>query len=274
LNTTQIFIVALAAVAVLAVISIFAVAGRRERQPQRVGRLSRRTRARDEAARKAKEAGAVETPAPGDTLVAEHAEPAVDPLLEREPISKEDYDVTRRQFLNRSLVGIFGIFLLQFTIASLAFLWPKLRGGFGSRIDAGPVTDITNQIVQADGTLVPVFLPAAQSWVTTFDQSTDGTSFEGLPVVAGGLMALWQRCVHLGCRVPECIPSQGFECPCHGSKYNFHGEYFDGPAPRNLDRFVVEVDDSGNFIIDTGQVIQTPRARVKTIAYPQGPTCN
>lgn len=274
MNTTQIFIVALAAVAVLAVISIFAVAGRRERQPAQTGRLSRRARARDEAARRAREAATDDAAPAGDVLVLEHDEPAADPLLQRQPISREDYDVTRRQFLNRSLVAIFGIFLAQFAIAGLAFFWPKLKGGFGSRIDGGSAADLVNQIVQADGTLVPVFLPAAQSWVTTFDQSTDGTSFEGLPVVAGGLMALWQRCVHLGCRVPECIPSQGFECPCHGSKYNFHGEYFDGPAPRNLDRFVVEVDDRGSLIIDTGQVIQTPRARVKTISYPQGPTCN
>lgn len=74
--------------------------------------------------------------------------------------------------------------------------------------------------------------------------------------------------------MPACESSQGFECPCHGSKYNFHGEYQDGPAPRNMDRFVLEIDDAtGDLIIDTGQVIETPRAKVITIAYPQGPTC-
>ena len=86
-------------------------------------------------------------------------------------------------------------------------------------------------------------------------------------------MALWQRCVHLGCRVPQCDSSQGFECPCHGSKYNFHGEYEDGPAPRNLDRFLVEVNESNELINDTGTVIETARASVKTIEYPQGPSC-
>jgi hypothetical protein len=41
-----------------------------------------------------------------------------------------------------------------------------------------------------------------------------------------------------------------------------------------MDRFVLELDDAtGNLIIDTGQVIQTPRAKVITIPYPQGPTC-
>ena len=100
-----------------------------------------------------------------------------------------------------------------------------------------------------------------------------------LSVLAGGgddgmaVMALWQKCVHLGCRVPTCIPSQGFECPCHGSKYNIHGEYEAGPAPRNLDRFGVEEDDAGDLIILTGEVVETARSKNKTAEYPQGPFC-
>ena len=86
-------------------------------------------------------------------------------------------------------------------------------------------------------------------------------------------MAVWQRCVHLGCRVPSCESSQGFECPCHGSKYNFHGEYEDGPAPRNLDRFGVEVNDQGQLVVLTGEIFETPRSKNKTLAYPQGPSC-
>ena len=85
-------------------------------------------------------------------------------------------------------------------------------------------------------------------------------------------MALFQRCVHLGCRVPWCATSVGFECPCHGSKYNAVGEYFDGPAPRNLDRFAVEVV-GGRFVIKTGTIMETPRAQALTVNYPQGPSC-
>jgi cytochrome b6-f complex iron-sulfur subunit len=143
------------------------------------------------------------------------------------------------------------------------------------------VADLRTQIINSDGTISPLFFPPAQSWIVPIpDDSIPGSSFEGLAVAAGGsggepsVMALWQRCVHLGCRVPSCESSQGFECPCHGSKYNFHGEYQDGPAPRNMDRFVLEIDDAtGDLVIDTGQVIQTPRAKVITIPYPQGPTC-
>jgi cytochrome b6-f complex iron-sulfur subunit len=96
--------------------------------------------------------------------------------------------------------------------------------------------------------------------------------FVGKSVEAEGLTALYMRCVHLGCRVPWCAPSQGFECPCHGSKYNAVGEYFGGPAPRNLDRFVVEVRGA-NLWIRTGSIIQTPRAPERSVEYPQGPSC-
>jgi cytochrome b6-f complex iron-sulfur subunit len=214
-----------------------------------------------------------------DPVAATPDEPAieqvpVDPLEARPEIGADEYDVTRRQFFNRGVLGVFGLFLAQFGIASLAFMWPKLRsGGFGGKVSAGKLEDIEKQVVLPDGRIAPLFISAAQAYVLPFVGDLEGSSFEGLPVVAGGYIALRQRCVHLGCRVPECTASQGFECPCHGSKYNYHGEYEDGPAPRNLDRFVVSVDDNNELIIDTGQVIQTARSTTKTAEYPQGPSC-
>lgn len=198
----------------------------------------------------------------------------------RVEVSANDYEVTRRKFFNRALGAVFGLFMIQFGIASLAFIWPKLKGGFGTPVKAGSFETLKGEVLQG-GTVVPKFVASAQSWVVPFDLSElEGSSFEATPfVVAGGesdgigLMALWQRCVHLGCRVPSCESSQGFECPCHGSKYNRHGEYEAGPAPRNLDRFSVSVNAAGEFVIDTGTVVQSSRAKNKTVAYPQGPFC-
>ena len=199
----------------------------------------------------------------------------------REEISAEGYGVTRRKFFNRAVSAVFGLFLLQFTLASLAFMWPKIKGGFGAPINVGKVTDLKRQVIQG-GTVVPLFVPAAQTWIVPFEMDTlEGSSFDDVepPVVAGGeadgigLTALWQRCVHLGCRVPSCESSQGFECPCHGSKYNRHGEYENGPAPRNLDRFGVAVNAAGELIVDTGEVVETSRSKNKTVQYPQGPFC-
>ncbi len=278
MSTTQIFVLSLLGVAVVIVAGVMTITARRGKPAaETVGRVSRRTVRRDRERRDDKAAVLQATALADVATVDEHEAPPVpeaDPLMERETISQTEFDVTRRQFMNRSLLGIFGIFLAQFTIASLAFLWPKLKGGFGTPVSVGNVDEILLEVNNADGSVTPKFVASAQSWIVPFQADLEDTVFAGMPVVAGGLSALWQRCVHLGCRVPSCESSQGFECPCHGSKYNFHGEYVDGPAPRNMDRFVVTVNDTGDLIVDTGQVIQTARARDKSIAYPQGPTCN
>ncbi len=213
------------------------------------------------------EAEPVESAEPAERMVAVQ-------VVERQrvvEVTPEESGVSRRQFFNRALNSMFFVFLGVLSMSSLAFFWPKLRGGFGSDVDAGNVGDIRAAGSASDGSVVPVFVPEARAYVVPAPPSLS-EQFEGRDVEAGGLMALFQRCVHLGCRVPWCSTSIGFECPCHGSKYNYVGEYFAGPAPRNLDRFVVEVV-SDRFIIKTGQIIQTPRAPRASVQYPQGPSC-
>jgi cytochrome b6-f complex iron-sulfur subunit len=188
-------------------------------------------------------------------------------------VSSEESGVSRRQFFNRAITVTFGSFLGLFGLYSLAFFWPKLTGGFGSDVDAGSLGDLAAATVNPDGSIVPVFVPEARAYVVPAP-ATLSEQYEGRSVEAGGLMAIFQRCVHLGCRVPWCATSIGFECPCHGSRYNSIGEYFGGPAPRNLDRFVVEIRNEDRFIIRTGQpVVETARAPRQSVAYPQGPSC-
>jgi cytochrome b6-f complex iron-sulfur subunit len=197
-------------------------------------------------------------------------------LVERQrvvEVTSEESGVSRRQFFNRAITVTFGSFLALQGIYYLAFFWPKLTGGFGSDVDAGSVGDIAAQTVNPDGSIVPVFVPEARAYVVPAPDALS-EQYEGRSVEAGGLMAIFQRCVHLGCRVPWCATSIGFECPCHGSRYNSIGEYFAGPAPRNLDRFVVEIRNDDRFIIRTGQpVVETARAQRQSVAYPQGPSC-
>ena len=282
MTTTNIFILMVAIAAVIAAVGIVAVASRRKDSEGAVtqGELDRKAKKADRAKQKAVQmasAGSDDTAATA-TMVAAPTEYVED--KPRIDVSADEYGVTRRKFFNRAIGEVFGLFMLQFALASLAFIWPKVKGGFGSPIKAGSVDSLKSEVVQG-AKVVPKFVPAAQSWIVPFDMADlAGSSFEETPfVVAGGesdgvgLMALWQRCVHLGCRVPSCESSQGFECPCHGSKYNRHGEYEDGPAPRNLDRFAVSVDKAGQLVIDTGTVVQTARSKNKTVAYPQGPFC-
>ncbi len=293
----MIFIIGITASALLAAAAVFTVAFRRgtESAPitgSSVGVLDKQAIRRDLAARERRETAAEAVSATVDHEIAtidyedveqEAVEPAPDPILERQQQTREEYGVTRRRFFNRAIMGLFGgAFLGSLTLSFLAFLWPKLSGGFGSPIVVGNIDDLRREIALSDGTFEPKFIAAAQAWIVPFNpkEGTEETnSFVGLPVVAGAgggqqaLMALWQKCVHLGCRVPACTSSQGFECPCHGSKYNLHGEYEAGPAPRNLDRFAVEINDRGELVVLTGDVFETARAKNKSINYPQGPFC-
>jgi cytochrome b6-f complex iron-sulfur subunit len=88
-----------------------------------------------------------------------------------------------------------------------------------------------------------------------------------------GIIALYQKCVHLGCKVPWCPTSQWFECPCHGSKYNRVGEKQGGPAPRGLDHFVLSISGS-SVSIDTGVVVLgVPVGTDTTGQGAEGPPC-
>ncbi|MSY08359.1 MAG: Rieske 2Fe-2S domain-containing protein [Actinobacteria bacterium] len=88
-----------------------------------------------------------------------------------------------------------------------------------------------------------------------------------------GIIALYQKCPHLGCRVPECKSSQWFECPCHGSQYNRVGEKKAGPAPRGMDRFGVSVTN-GNVVVDTGTRFNGPAIGINTTGQEaEGPHC-
>ncbi|HEY7477055.1 MAG TPA: Rieske 2Fe-2S domain-containing protein [Actinomycetota bacterium] len=179
--------------------------------------------------------------------------------------------MSRRDFFRRSLVVSVLVFGAEFGAGTIAFLWPNLRGGFGSVITAGDLSEL-----QAEAEEVGyVYNGAGRFYLVPWNgQPGEGAAdYPAEFVTTDGLMPLYQRCVHLGCRVPFCAQSKWFECPCHGSKYNGAGEYQLGPAPRGLDRFKITVENDQVFV-DTSEVILGPPRGTDTIDQPpQGPFC-
>jgi len=57
----------------------------------------------------------------------------------------------------------------------------------------------------------------------------------------GELLAIWNRCAHLGCPVSYSVGADRFICPCHGGNYNSRGLVTGGPPPRPLDRLDVKI---------------------------------
>jgi len=203
---------------------------------------------------------------------ARKAQRAVEAGLPIPESAKTAKPVSRRDFFRRSLLTSFGVFATQFGGATIAFLWPNLKGGFGSIINAGKLEDIKAAIA-ADGE--PYYFGAGRFYVVAYDgKASDDADYAAEGVAAQGIMPLYQRCVHLGCRVPFCKQSQWFECPCHGSKYNTAGEYKLGPAPRGLDRFSVLITETGDVMVDTSSIVLGPPRGTDTLGKPQaGPFC-
>jgi cytochrome b6-f complex iron-sulfur subunit len=169
-----------------------------------------------------------------------------------------------------------GLGIVGFAAAAFpAFLWPIGSSGFGSKIRVGKVGDIKAEIEKSNGFL---YKPEGRMWITLYPSSAlpkaeQVYSPSELTGMKAGLVALYQKCPHLGCRVPSCNSSQWFECPCHGSQFNQVGEKKGGPAPRGMDRFAMEVTGD-QFIVNTGQVIQGPPIGTNTTGQEaEGPHC-
>ena len=285
MDTSTIAIIAVVGFVVLGGVLLLAAA-RRNETTRAIGALSRETRSRDRgtAPIEARQEGKPTASGKELELAAE---------LERRQAGKElvtagstaptawvppDPDTigaTRRQFLNRSITGFFVVGLSGFGAACIAFLWPKLGGGFGSAINLGNIGELKAEIQENNGFL---YKPEGRMWVTEYPTGAleKARQVYSEPELAGmeeGVVALYQKCVHLGCRVPECVTSQWFECPCHGSQYNQVGEKKGGPAPRGLDRFAMSVS-GGNLTVDTGTIIQGPPIGTNTTGQEaEGPNC-
>ena len=275
------------AIAIPVLVVLAAVVGftsLRRRDAQGLGHLSRETRQRD--------AGTMTAPPVSDearelersvALARVSTEVAVPEPTTPEvwtPPDPEEVGVTRRQFLNRASITLMTMGLSTFGAANIAFLWPRPTAGFGSKVKIGTISSVNEVISSATPAANFSYFSEAQTYLQPYpmDAATQqaaevvysGSVLQGIKM---GYVALWQKCPHLGCKVPSCSTSQWFECPCHGSQYNRVGEKKAGPAPRGMDRFPVIIDGD-KVIIDTGNPSQGPPIGTDTTGQGlEGPHC-
>ncbi len=158
--------------------------------------------------------------------------------------------IGRRKFLSWGWKALGIGLLVEAGWTTYDILNPRPSGAFGGVFPAGAVSDYGDGVVQ--------YFQDGRMYVTSSE---------------GSLVALYQKCPHLGCRVPFCESSGRFECPCHGSIYNIRGEYIQGPAPRGMDRFPLKIN-SGAVLVDTGTIVEGPPRGVHTApTTAKGPSC-
>jgi cytochrome b6-f complex iron-sulfur subunit len=223
--------------------------------------------------------------------------------IDRPPVTPQQYEIlhgggaeaaeiakqrlSRRRFLRRSMLAVWGISTTAAVAGALYMLYPNLAGQFGSVLNVGKTTDFAAALPndfkinqagvfyrqQAKTYLVHLSKDTKFLLTTGLQDQLDAENVVADPKGDGHWIALYQRCVHLGCTVPfrdECV---SFKCPCHGSHYNVDGEFLDGPAPRSLDRFALSIQGD-NVMVDTGTLnnkVPHPDPTTRLIAFPSKP---
>jgi menaquinol-cytochrome c reductase iron-sulfur subunit len=153
------------------------------------------------------------------------------------PGAFEGETVSRRRFMNLTAQGAGGIAVAAFTLPALGFaLGPVFkRTPFTWQIIGTPAdftedqysTKVVN-IIDGEGDAGKTL-----AFVRKRDPSIDTEPHDQY----NNYIALWSRCMHLGCPVRYVQAAERFICPCHGGVYNFRGQVAGGPPVRPLDRF-------------------------------------
>jgi cytochrome b6-f complex iron-sulfur subunit len=192
--------------------------------------------------------------------------------------------LSRRRFLRRSMLAVWGLSTTAAVAGALYMTYPNLAGQFGSPLTVGskkdfPAAEPTSFKLNQAGVY---YRQPAKTYVIHLAASTqlllhgstlsDQLDAESIVKDSDGTywIALYQRCVHLGCTVPFRNDCDSFKCPCHGSHYSVDGEYLDGPAPRSLDRFAISFSGS-DVIVDTSTLNSTvlhPDTTTRLITMP------
>ena len=150
-------------------------------------------------------------------------------------------NLTRRQLLaiGWTLAGL--IAAGEAGAGTLVFMYPRLEAGsFGGKVIIGSRQDVLKSLPDASAKPDATFVNTGRFYLSR---------------TPDGILALYRKCVHLGCVVPWNEQEDQFHCPCHGSLYNRKGEVLGGPAPRPLDIFPI-TEEEGSLVVDSGTIVQ------------------
>lgn len=143
-----------------------------------------------------------------------------------ESAEEQSPPINRREFMNYAWGASILLFMAEMGVITYLYALPRFKEGeFG-----GTFTLDVSAVPPAGAP--PADRPEGKFWLSHTEE---------------GVKALYKVCTHLGCLYKWVDTNDRFECPCHGSKFEADGTYIEGPAPRNLDQFVMTaVDANGN----------------------------
>lgn len=135
--------------------------------------------------------------------------------------------ITRTKFLTGVAVVTGGVMTAAILVPVVGFaVADSVKEEEWRWVDVGPLSDFPDGQTAS----IAVSGPFPQSDRRVYLRHKDGA-----------LIAIWNRCAHLGCPVAYSSGGDVFSCPCHGGTYDSLGRVTAGPPPRPLDRFDVKL---------------------------------
>lgn len=142
-------------------------------------------------------------------------------------------ECSRRDFLNEVTIGALGIAGLGGAALTYQYFSPNVLFEPSTTFRAGtpdlyPVNSVT-------------FLQEQQVYIVR---------------TSAGFYAVSAVCTHLGCITQWRAEANMIACPCHGSKFQPNGKKLEGPAPRPLPHYSINLTADGELQIDKLQIIK------------------
>lgn len=151
-----------------------------------------------------------------------------------------DTELNEKQNSRRNFLSRFGWFMTVataggFTAASIRFLWPNVLYEPPKAFRIG----------------APAFYP----------NGVDFIADKRIFVVRHGnfIKAVSAICTHLGCTVRWVGERNRWECPCHGSIFNYEGIRIAGPARRPLPWYNVSLTPGGRLFVNENKIVPFSR---------------
>lgn len=134
--------------------------------------------------------------------------------------------ISRQEFLAWLAWGSVGAQATLMGFGSFRFLIPNLTFGPPSMIKIGKPEDFPAGS--------QTFLRESRLFIVSAEK---------------GILAMSAICTHLGCTVGRV--EWGYQCPCHGSKFDSNGRVLAGPAPSPLPWFKIFQGPDGYLVVDS-----------------------
>lgn len=140
--------------------------------------------------------------------------------------------ISRRKLLIYTWIGAAAVVIGELIVGTFAFLWPRKTQDKGEKVFvAGKVGDFKVGEV--------VYFRKEKAFIKKLE---------------GGFLAFSAVCPHLNCVVNWNQMIKKFECPCHGASFDPKGEVLEGPPPRPLDLYKLQIIDE-KLVVDTSSLI-------------------